>query len=95
MNRRFVWDEKKAESNLRKHGIAFERAIMVFDDPLAKTVQDRIVDGEERWQIIGMVEGCLFVIVAHTYLEMADTEIVRIINARTPTKQERRLYEHG
>jgi len=92
---RFVWDEAKAQSNFRKHGISFEKAMQVFDDPLAKSVQDRIVDGEERWQIIGMVEGCLLVIVAHTYQEIADIEVVRIVNARAPNRQERRLYEHG
>jgi len=93
--RRYDWDDAKAQSNFRKHGIRFEQAILVFDDPLARFVQDRVVDGEERWQVIGMAGGCLMAVVTDTYQEIADMEIVRIINARPPTKNERRLYEHS
>jgi uncharacterized DUF497 family protein len=30
---RFEWDEEKAEINLRKHGLAFNEILPVFDDP--------------------------------------------------------------
>ena len=46
MKRYFEWDEQKAEINLRKHGIRFEDAARVFNDPLAVTDQDRIENGE-------------------------------------------------
>ena len=53
----FTRDDKKNQANQRKHGISFETAILVFDDPLSVSVQDREVDGEARWQAIGMVNG--------------------------------------
>ncbi|MGH7635644.1 MAG: BrnT family toxin, partial [Gemmatimonadaceae bacterium] len=36
----FEWDSAKAASNLSKHGIGFEEAVTVFDDPLSTTVTD-------------------------------------------------------
>ena len=66
MDRYFEWDDAKAETNLRKHGIRFEEAMLVFDDPLSVSQQDRIENGEQRWQTIGMVGACLLLLVAHT-----------------------------
>jgi hypothetical protein len=43
---RFEWDETKAKSNLRKHGVAFEDAMLAFADPYAVSQQDRIEGGE-------------------------------------------------
>lgn len=94
MERYFEWDTKKAESNFRKHGIRFEEAALVFDDPFAVSEQDRIENGEQRWQTIGAVGGCLLLLVAHT-VRFEDVEIVRIISARRVDRKERRLYEHG
>jgi len=101
MERYFEWDEIKAQTNHRKHGISFSVAAHVFDDPLHHTTQDRIENGEYRWQTIGMVEGHLVLLVAHTtYIEVEDEgdtpcEIVRIISARRATRQERKSYEDG
>ncbi|MDR0310574.1 MAG: BrnT family toxin [Acidobacteriota bacterium] len=82
--------------NYRKHGIRFDEAALVFDDPLSVSEQDRIEDGEQRWQTIGMVDGCLLLLVAHTVrFEDGDTEIVRIISARRISRKERRHYEYG
>jgi uncharacterized protein len=53
---RFEWDEEKNRSNLAKHKVSFETAISVFDDPFALSIQDRVVDGEERWQTSGMID---------------------------------------
>jgi uncharacterized DUF497 family protein len=50
---RLEWDEAKNRSNLKKHGIDFETAALVFDDPYALSDLDRIIEGEERWQTIG------------------------------------------
>jgi len=50
----FEWDSNKAESNYIKHGIRFELAVEVFDDPFAKSEQDRVENGEERWRVLGM-----------------------------------------
>ena len=37
----FSWDEHKAEINLKKHGVAFEDATLVFYDAHAVFKQDR------------------------------------------------------
>lgn len=49
----FEWDPNKAKSNERKHGIRFEDAIRVFDDPDAFFREDHSTDNERRWQAIG------------------------------------------
>jgi len=96
MERYFEWDDKKAKSNFRKHGIRFEEAALVFDDPLAVSEQDRIENGEQRWQTIGTAGGCLLLLVAHTMrFEDSDTEVVRIVSARRVARKERKRYEHG
>jgi hypothetical protein len=50
---RFEWDEAKAKSNLQKHGVTFEDAMLVFADPFALVQQDCTEDGELRWQTLG------------------------------------------
>ena len=92
---RFDWDETKDAANLRKHGVGFEAASLVFDDPLHLSAQDREVDGEERWQTIGMAGGVLLLLVAHTFEDEDEEEVVRIISARKANAQERRRYEDG
>ena len=90
----FSWDEIKNESNQHKHGISFEIAQLVFDDPLHITRQDRIENDEQRWQTIGMAGGIVLLLVAHTWSETEnDAEHIRIISARRTTKLERRIYE--
>ncbi len=91
----FSWDENKDRSNYRKHGVYFETATLVFDDPDFLMMHDRTVDGEERWQTIGLVRGVLLLLVAHTIQDAEDQEIVRIISAREVTAHERRLYEES
>lgn len=90
---RFEWDPEKDANNRRKHGISFEMAKLVFFDPLARTEQDRIEEGEYRWQTIGTVDGLLVVIVAHTVRANDEGEVIRIVSARRATPRERRRYE--
>ncbi|WP_428541982.1 BrnT family toxin [Rhodopila sp.] len=90
---RFTWDEAKAGSNQAKHQVGFETAVRVFLDPFALSEQDRIEEGEYRWQIIGSIEGEVF-LVAHMEREAADgATIIRIISARRAVRTERRRYE--
>lgn len=91
---RFVWDEAKNRSNRKKHGISFETALEVFLDPLHLTQRERIVDGEQRWQAIGMAKGVLLVLVAYIVID-EDEEALRIISARRVTRQERIAYEEA
>ena len=96
MATRFEWSLTKAESNLRKHRVSFEVATLVFSDPFAIVEQDRIENGELRWQALGVVEGCLLILVAHTVSDDEDgTEIVRIISARRAEPKERKRYERN
>jgi uncharacterized protein len=92
---RFDWDETKDANNLRKHGVGFGAASLVFDDPLQLSTKDREIDGEERWQTIGMAGGVLLLLVAHTFEDENEEEVVRIISARKANAQERRRYEDG
>jgi uncharacterized protein len=91
---RFEWDTVKAELNRRNHGVSFETAIKVFADPMHVSEMDRIMDGEQRWQSIGLVGGVRLILVAHTWRDQADgTEVIRIISARKAEAHERKRYE--
>jgi uncharacterized DUF497 family protein len=90
---RFEWNPTKAADNLRKHGVSFQTAARVFADPYALAELDRIENGEERWQTIGVAEGVLMLIVAHTLREQDDFEVIRVISARRANPRERRRYE--
>ncbi len=94
MKIRIEWDKTKADSNLRKHGVSFEIATRVFADSFALVKQDRIEDGEHRWQTLGLVDGYLLLLVAHTVRNDVDgTEVIRIISARRAEPKERKRYE--
>ena len=87
---RFEWDEAKNEANQKKHGVSFEVATLVFDDPHVLVFIERVEDGEERWHAIGYVSGSLlFLTVVHTYV---GDEAVRIVSARNATRPERNMY---
>jgi uncharacterized DUF497 family protein len=90
----FVWDEK-SRRNLAKHGVSFETAKLVFDDPRAVSQLDRVKDEEERWQTLGLAGGILILLVVHTYREESGEEVLRIISARKATPRERTIYEQG
>ena len=100
-NIRFEWDEAKNLANQRKHGIGFEEATEVFDDPLYMLVEDSSEYEEPRWHAFGMTADGLVLMVVHTILEdqesLVSVDIIRIISARQATRRERRTYEsqHG
>ncbi len=91
---RFEWDVSKNRINRKKHGgLDFETAARVFNDPKIILVEDRVVEGEQRWHAIGAVcEALLFVV--HSYCEDKDygEEIICIISAREANQRERRVY---
>jgi uncharacterized protein len=86
----FAWDERKNRVNTRKHGVSFETAMLVFDDPYHLTTQDREVEGEPCWQTIGIGNGVHVLLVAHTVSE--HEEVIRILSARKATPRERSRY---
>jgi len=98
---RFAWDEQKNAGNFAKHGVSFERATLVFDDPRALSLLD-VYELEERWLTIGLVNGVVVLVVVHTLREPAknenedeNEEEIRIISARKATRREREIYERG
>lgn len=96
MKTRFEWDPSKARSNFAKHRVSFETATRAFADPFALVEQDRVEDGELRWQTLGIVDGCMLLLVAHTLRDGDDaSEVVRIISARRAEPKERLRYEQN
>jgi uncharacterized protein len=87
----FEWDPRKASSNRRKHGVSFEEATTVFDDPLVLLLLDQ-EHGESRIIAIGSADTGRILLVVSVDLE---TDVVRIVSARKATKSERRRYEEG
>jgi uncharacterized DUF497 family protein len=86
---RFEWDDEKAEWNLIKHGVPFDKAVFVFNDPLAVTFPDLDHSDEEDREItFGSIAFNQVLVVSHTTRE----ERIRIISARHATKAERRRF---
>ena len=86
----FEWDENKARSNVRKHGITFEEAAEVFLDPFFQG-GDASVGVDDREFIIGYSHVSRLLLVV--YVERG--EQTRIISARQATRHERKLYEEA
>ena len=84
----FEWDDAKAKTNERKHGVRFA-------DAYALVEQDRIEGGELRWQTLGLVGGVVLLLVAHTVRNEGEGEIIRIISARKATRKERIRYDQN
>ncbi len=89
---KFGWDKNKAESNLLKHGVSFDEAKTVFDDPLYIDFYDPDgSDDEDRYLIIGVSNQGRLLITSYTERE----ELTRLISARVVTRAEREVYEEG
>ncbi|WP_133511446.1 BrnT family toxin [Candidatus Thiosymbion oneisti] len=88
----FEWDSSKAGINLKKHGVSFNEAQTVFDDPLACIFDDEWDSFEERRElIIGYSSDKRLLIVS--FIERLPG-IVRVISARQTTARERKDYEN-
>lgn len=84
----FEWDPTKADSNLRKHDVAFAKAAQVLSDPALVEMPDPYDEREEdRWIAIGRVEPYILVVV-FTYRSGK----IRLISARKAERYERRIY---
>lgn len=89
----YEWDGNKARENLKKHGVTFEDACEVFDDPFA-VVADASRSQEQRLALIGRTERDDLLFVVLLELDPAG-EVIRIISARQATARERVFYEEG
>ncbi|EAN8329655.1 BrnT family toxin [Salmonella enterica] len=86
------WDAEKAARNLKKHGVAFEDAALVFHDTQRLEIyDDREGYGEDRWAIIGYADPALLFVVYTVRHE----DTIRIISARKANEQERRKYRQA
>ena len=87
----FEWDEKKNETNKKKHGVSFEEAQTVFYDAEALMIDDpEHSQEEERFIILGFSSRANMLVVCHCY--RADETVIRIISARKATKNETNQY---
>ncbi len=88
---RFIWDQNKNLTNLRRHKISFEEARTVFFDENARLISDpEHSKSEERFIILGITIKLRLLVVVHTYKE--NDEVIRIISARKATKTETKYY---
>ena len=85
----FVWDEAKRKSNLSKHGLDFNDAYLVYDNP-DKCTYDSSRAGERRWMdiAVAMIQGRL-----QTLIYTKRGENVRVISFRPASREEREQYE--
>lgn len=85
---KFEWDDRKAASNWRDHGVTFDQGAKAYLDPFGiELLDDREAYGEERFNVLGMADG---VILHVTYTERGDR--IRIISARRAEKHEQDDY---
>ena len=90
MELKFEWDEGKAAINLKKHKVAFEEAVYVFQDENRIEFFDaEHSDNEDRYVAIGLVGTVLYVV----FTERKD--VTRIISARKANSVERSYYYDG
>ena len=83
----YQWDPKKAQTNLKKHGVKFADAVTVLQDSAAVTLPDDDPD-EERLLTLGMDALGRILVVVYTWRG----DSIRIISARRATRSEREQY---
>ena len=86
----FEWNESKATANLSKHGVSFDEAKTVFDDPLYVDFYDPDHSHDEyRYIIFGESQQGRLLLVSYT----ERGNVIRLISAREVTRMERKVYE--
>jgi uncharacterized DUF497 family protein len=91
---KFEWDEAKNRDNHRKHGITFAEAQTVFfDESAVEFYDDEHSAWEDRFLLLGLSVRTRILLVCHCLRESG--KVIRIISARTATKNERCLYPEG
>ena len=93
----FEWDEIKAAANVRKHGVSFELASTVFNDPRLLTIADlEHSEAEERWFSVGCASNGAMLSIVYLWSESDPATIkIRLISARKATQTEIRHYEEN
>ena len=90
----FEWNREKARANRTKHGVSFEEAATVFQDPQMVSVYNgEHSDSEDRWATPGIAAIGRVLVVCHTFREASGgSATVRVISSRKATRQEARQY---
>lgn len=86
---RIEFDQKKAASNLKKHGVSFEEAASCLLDPLARVRSDPDAVDESRWILLGLSHAGRLLAVCYT---LRGDEVIRLISARKATRKEVTSY---
>ena len=86
----FEWDQSKAKSNLKKHGVSFEEAQSAFYDDLAVQFFNESAANEDRFILLGTSNLTRVLVVVHC--ECHEVGVLRIISARKATKTEKQFY---
>ncbi|WFE69821.1 BrnT family toxin (plasmid) [Thiomicrospira sp. R3] len=86
------YDERKAQTNVQKHGVSFEEAQTALYDPFALVLEDGETIDEERFLLVGRSEKSRVLLVVYAYRQ---EDIIRIISARKATNREKVEYEKG
>ncbi len=89
---RFEWDPRKAEANLRAHGVSFAEAVTVLEDAFALTKEDPGAGEAQRFVTLGLSDQANLLVVVYAY---AEPDIIRVISAWTAKKRQREVYEEG
>ena len=90
-NIEFAWDNRKARSNLAKHGVSFEEAQTAFLDENARLLDDPDhSEDEDRFVLLGYSFQARCLIVSHCYRE--SDSVIRIISARCAVAHEEKDY---
>jgi len=86
----FEWDEAKAASNFRKHGVSFELASSIFGDPRILTLADTShSESEDRWFSVGLASNGIPMSIAYLWTESVTGLVkIRLITARRATASE-------
>jgi uncharacterized DUF497 family protein len=88
----FEWNDEKAKRNAAKHGVDFEEALTIFNDPRSLTFDDvDHSDDEPRYLCLGVSGQGRLLIAAFTETD----EVYRLISCRKATARERKAYEKG
>ena len=75
---RLEWDPRKADANLRAHGIDFAEAVTVLDDAFALTREDPDAVGEQRFVTLSLSEQANLLVVVYAYPER---DMIRMLSA--------------
>ena len=84
------FDQKKAASNLKKHGVSFDETATALLDPMALVREDDDALHEARFVAVGISNAGRLITVCYS---LQNEETIRLISARKATNNERRQYE--